>query len=98
MIDAMQISVSSEIAKRIDDNNSTASRKAREPLRGARPEGDKDMAGIIPGQAARNAKGRSTTGPWQQAKRPGFGLAQTGHVVADGLDFLVAHARGDGHH
>jgi hypothetical protein len=41
MTEAMQISVSSEIAKRIDDSSSTASRSVRDPVRGAMPEVDR---------------------------------------------------------
>ena len=37
MMDAMQITVSSEIAKRMDDSNSTAERHAREPVCSTRP-------------------------------------------------------------
>jgi hypothetical protein len=53
MTDAMQMTVRSEIANRIDESNSTTSRHAREPWLTSRPAVEVVTRGIIPAHLAR---------------------------------------------
>jgi hypothetical protein len=63
----MQMMVSSEIEKRIDDTSSTASRRVRERTGTTTPEVDTDMRRIMVGSTCNSgcesAKGRLRAGP-----------------------------------
>src|SRR5579864_9149292 len=100
MTDAMQMIVSSEIEKRIDDSNSTAARTTGERVLTRSPWVETDIGGLSVTQAARAELSADRSAPVRvccrrvvQSKNQSpsriISSAQAGHIVSQRLDFTV---------
>ena len=86
MTEAMHITVSSDMEKRMDDKSSTTDRSAREPVLSSRPCVESVIAKMIESKTKKASHQRMrppTKGSWIRK------LTQTSDVVGHGFNFTV---------